>query len=75
MDLQKCEYSIVTAFAKKCEFPILKLLVDGHLDNTGIPHFIKIIQHVQNTLFYDLTHAKNLIKLYLLFQRHVSAHM
>lgn len=25
--------------------------------------------------FYDLTHAKNLIKLYLLFQRHVSAHM
>lgn len=25
--------------------------------------------------FYDLTHAKNLIKLYLLFQRHVSVHM
>lgn len=75
MDLQKCEYNIITPFAKKCLFPIVKPPVNVHLDNTGTPHFIKLMLHVQDPFFYDPTHAKDLIKLYLLFQRHVSAHM
>ena len=75
MDLQKHEYNIITTSAKKCKFPVLKCPVSVHLENTGTPHVIKLIQHAQNPFFYDLTHAKILIKLYLLFQRHVSAHM
>lgn len=53
---------------------MLTPLVNVHLDSARIRHFINRIRS-RILGFYDLTHAKNVIKLHLLSQRHVSAHM